>query len=69
MPPEQDQETNQRSPEFISASQLLKRIQICKRTLQSWVKSGQIPAVRLRGARRVLYHWPSVESALLRNTI
>jgi predicted site-specific integrase-resolvase len=51
---------------FICEDELLRRLPICRRTLISWRKSGEIPFVRLPGARRILYHWASVEAALLR---
>jgi len=51
---------------FLSEAELLKRLPICRRTLTSWRKRGQIPFVRLPGSRRVIYHWQSIEAALLR---
>jgi excisionase family DNA binding protein len=50
---------------FIDEKEMLQRLPISRRTLFSWRKSGKIPYVRL-GGRRVLFHWPSVEAALLR---
>jgi hypothetical protein len=38
---------------------------ISRRTLFNWRMTGKIPCVRL-GGRRILFHWPSVEAALLR---
>jgi hypothetical protein len=52
-------------PNFIDEKQLLARLPICRRTLFKWRMSGKIPCVRL-GGRRILFHWPSVEAALLR---
>jgi predicted site-specific integrase-resolvase len=52
--------------DFINEKELLKRLPISRRTLFSWRISGKIPCVRL-GGRRILFHWPSVESALLRH--
>jgi predicted site-specific integrase-resolvase len=53
-------------PGFIDEKQLLARLPISRRTLFNWRFSGKIPYVNV-GGRRVLYHWPSVEQALLRN--
>jgi predicted DNA-binding transcriptional regulator AlpA len=50
---------------FIDQKQLLARLPISRRTLFNWRTSGTIPCVRL-GGRRILFHWPSVEAALLR---
>jgi len=50
---------------FIDEKQLLKLLPVSRRTLFSWRTTGKIPYVRL-GGRRVLFHWPSVEAALLR---
>lgn len=50
---------------FIDEKELLKRLPVSRRTLFSWRTTGKIPSVRL-GGRRVLFHWPSVEAALLR---
>jgi hypothetical protein len=51
---------------FINEKELLKRLPVSRRTLFSWRMTGKIPSVRL-GGRRVLFHWPSIEAALLRN--
>jgi hypothetical protein len=50
---------------FIDEKQLLARLPISRRTLFNWRKTGKIPCVRLGGSR-ILFHWPSVEAALLR---
>jgi predicted site-specific integrase-resolvase len=50
---------------FIDEKELLKRLPISRRTLFSWRASGKIPFVHL-GGRRILFHWASVEKALLR---
>lgn len=50
---------------FIDEKQLLARLPVSRGTLFSWRTSGKIPYVRL-GGRRILFHWPSVEAALLR---
>lgn len=49
---------------FIDEKQLFARVPISRRTGWNWRKSGKIPYVKI--GRRVLYHWPSVEAALLR---
>jgi len=50
---------------FIDEKELLKRLPVSRRTLFNWRDAGIIPCVRLTG-RRILFHWPSVEAALLR---
>jgi len=59
-------ETAKLETEFIAEEELLNRLPICRRTLFDWRKQGKIPWVRV-GARRILFHWPSVRAALLRN--
>jgi predicted site-specific integrase-resolvase len=51
---------------FINESEVLKRVPVSRRTWYAWRESGEIPCVRLPGSRRVLYHWPTVQAALLR---
>ena len=51
---------------FINEKQLLVKLPISRRTLFNWRTAGKIPCVRL-GGRRILFHWPSVEAALLRH--
>ncbi len=51
---------------FIDEKQLLARLPVSRRTLFNWRTTGIIPCVRL-GGRRILFHWPSVEAALLRH--
>lgn len=50
---------------FLSEVQLLRRLPISRRTLYVWRLAGKIPFVHV-GGRRILFHWPSVEAALLR---
>jgi hypothetical protein len=52
--------------DFINQKQLLARLPISRRTLFNWRTTGKIPCVRLGGCR-ILFHWPSVEAALLRH--
>jgi len=42
------------------------RVPLSERTLRVGIKDGLIPVIRLPGSRRLLFHWPSVEKALLR---
>ena len=51
--------------DFLNQKQLLARLPISRRTLFNWRMTGKIPCVRL-DRRRLLFHWPSVEAALLR---
>jgi hypothetical protein len=51
--------------DFINEKELMARLPMSRRTLFAWRTSGKIPCVRL-GGRRILFHWPSVEAALLR---
>jgi hypothetical protein len=50
---------------FINEKQLLARLPVSRRTLFSWRVSGKIPHVKI--GRRILFHWPSCEAALLRH--
>jgi predicted DNA-binding transcriptional regulator AlpA len=58
-------QTSSSEARFIDEKQLLAKLPISRRTLFNWRTSGKIPCVRL-GGRRILFHWPSVEAALLR---
>jgi len=50
---------------FLDAKRLLKeKLPISRRTLFTWERDGKIPVVKI--GRRKLFHWPSVEAALLR---
>jgi predicted site-specific integrase-resolvase len=61
----QPKQTSSSEADFIDEKQLLAKLPISRRTLFNWRASGKIPCVRL-GGRRILFHWPSVEAALLR---
>ena len=50
---------------FLDEKQILTRVPVSRRTLFNLRASGKIPFVRL--GRRNLFHWPSVEAALLRH--
>ena len=49
---------------FLSENELLTRLPICRRTAANWIKAGKLPVVKIGG--RKLFHWPTVETALLR---
>ena len=49
---------------FLDEKEILARIPISRRTLFNWRAAGKIPAVSI--GRRNLFHWPSIEAALLR---
>jgi hypothetical protein len=49
---------------FINENVILDRVPVCRRTLKAWRDAGKIPFAKI--GKRVLYHWPSVEQALLR---
>lgn len=49
---------------FSTESQILGKIPVSRRTLGNWKSKKLIPFVKI--GRRCLYHWPSVEAALLR---
>jgi hypothetical protein len=49
---------------FIDEKELLRRIPVSRRTAFTWVQTGKLPCVKI--GRRKLFHWPSVEAALLR---
>jgi len=49
---------------FLDEKQILTRIPVSRRTLWNWRDSGKIPFIKI--GRRNLFHWPSVEAALLR---
>jgi hypothetical protein len=51
---------------FLSFEQLLPKLPVGDRSAREWTRRGILPSIRLPGSRRVLYHWPSVERALLR---
>jgi len=50
---------------FVDTTEVLRRIPISRRTLTNWRDKGKIPFVRM-GGRRILFHWPSLQQALLR---
>ncbi len=50
---------------FIDTKGLRKLLGVSTGTLEAWRRAGKLPFVRVTG-RRILFHWPSVEAALLR---
>lgn len=50
---------------LLGESELLLRLPVSLRSIRNWRAAGKLPYIRL--GRRVLYHWPSVEAALLRH--
>jgi hypothetical protein len=52
---------------LIRESELLKLYPVSSKTLYNQRVAGKIPWVRLPGCRNLLYHWPTVEAALLRH--
>lgn len=51
---------------FFDFQQLRNFVPLSERTLRSLIKRGIIPHIRLRGGRRLIFHGPSVERALIR---
>ena len=54
------------SPTFIDFAELSRHVPLCERSLRQAIRDGRIPSIRLKGARRLLFHWGSVQEALLR---
>jgi excisionase family DNA binding protein len=49
---------------LLTSPEVLKRLQISRRTLCAYVAKGLLPSIKIGKLRR--FHWPSVEGALLR---
>jgi hypothetical protein len=49
---------------FLTVAELQKKIPVSRRTIFAWRKQGWLPSVQT--GSKILFHWPSVESALLR---
>jgi hypothetical protein len=62
LPPNQSAST----PKFIDFAELSRHIPLCERTLRQAIRDGRIPSIRLPGARRIIFHYESVQAALLR---
>jgi|ERR1035441_1594976 hypothetical protein len=50
---------------FIDNGEMLRRVPVSLGTLQNWRRAGKIPYIKGPG-RRIFWHWPTVEQALLR---
>jgi len=57
-------ESDKERKAFLDEKEMLRRLPISRRTAFTWVQTGKLPCVKI--GRRKLYHWPSVEQALLR---
>ncbi len=49
---------------FIDSAEMLRRLQISRKTLYRWRAALILPSIEI--GSKVLYHWPSVQAALLR---
>jgi len=49
---------------FIDECELQARLKVSRGSIINYRKAGKLPFVKL--GRRVLFHWPTVETALLR---
>lgn len=58
------QQGDQQPAVFISEVEVLRRVPVSRRTWYAWRMAGKVPTVKI--GRRSLYHWVSVEAALLR---
>lgn len=56
------------SSPFLDFAGLCDRVPYSPRALRSLVKRGDIPSIRLRKCRKLLFDWPAVEAALRRHT-
>ena len=66
IPPQSERrfESGEELKTFLDEKEMLRRLPISRRTLFNWRESGKIPVVKI--GRRCLYHFPSIEAALLR---
>ncbi len=56
--------TQQSVAGFVNETAVLSKIPVCRRTLKNWRDTGKLPFCKI--GKRILYHLPSVETALLR---
>jgi hypothetical protein len=49
---------------FLTVAELQKKIPVSRRTIFAWRKAGWLPSVQ--AGTKILFHWASVEAALLR---
>ena len=66
--PAQPQNESATTPGFIDFATLRPRVPLCDRALREKIRKGIIPSVLLPGSRKRLFHWPTVQAALLRHT-
>lgn len=52
---------------LLTTAEVLQRLRISRRTLATWLTRGLVPAIRMPGSRRLLWHWPTLLHALLRH--
>ena len=64
--PDTAQERPARIKSIITFRELQERVPYGSRTLREHIRKNHIPRIALPGATKWLFHWPSVESALLR---
>jgi len=57
---------NSLPPGFTDFAGLLAVVPLSERTLRAEIKKGRLPAIRLPGGRRLIFHLISVEKSLLR---
>ena len=59
---------NQRAspPKFIDFAELSRHVPLCERSLREAIRRGRIPSIVLPSGRRRIFHWDSVQAALLR---
>jgi hypothetical protein len=53
------------SRDFLTTAELQTRVPVTRRTLFAWRQAGWLPVVDTGGGK-LLFHWPSVAAALLR---
>lgn len=57
---------NSPPPGFTDFAGLLAIVPLSERTLRAEIKKGRLPAIRLPGGRRLIFHLASIEKSLLR---
>jgi hypothetical protein len=45
---------------------LLSRVPLSERTIRAAIKKRQLPCIRLPGARKFIFHWPTMQEAFRR---
>jgi hypothetical protein len=64
IPQQLEPRSDRENKAFLDEKELLARLPICRRTAFNWIQQGKLPCVKI--GRRKIFHWPSVEAALLR---